>query len=136
MIVPPAMMKANFISTLPRTRCSRDATMDFPTMCARSVPTTKFIGRPVTNSPGPARKLPPTPKNPPKIPTMNPTATRYIGLICCPDIGKSIRPPSVGLCFDKLEKRHSNDLQHHALHGDQRPGYHGVNQLILIEEVF
>ncbi|PYJ66015.1 MAG: hypothetical protein DME78_06480 [Verrucomicrobia bacterium] len=62
MIVPPAMMTANFISTLPRTRCSRDATRDLPTMWARSVPTTKFIGRPVINSPGPARKLPPTPK--------------------------------------------------------------------------
>src|SRR5207248_2128736 len=67
MIVPPAMMTANFISTLPRTRCSRDATRDLPTMWARSVPTTKFIGRPVINSPGPARKLPPTPKNPPSL---------------------------------------------------------------------
>ena len=39
-------------------------------------PTTKFIGTPTANSAGPARKLPPTPKNPPNMPIMNPMITR------------------------------------------------------------
>ena len=75
-IVPTTMIPPNFKSTLPSVRCLRAATIDLPTMCARSVPTTKFIGTPAANRAGPAEKLPPTPKKPPRIPTTNPTPIR------------------------------------------------------------
>ena len=136
MIVPPAMMRPSFMSTLPLTRCPRIATMDFPTMCARSVPTTQFIGSPATNNPGPAIKLPPTPKNPPKIPTTNPRIARYKGLMCCPEMGKSIQPPSVHPRFDTLQKCCGDDLEHHTLSRNQPPCHERVNQLVLIENLF
>lgn len=104
-------------------------------MCARSVPTTQFIGSPATNNPGPAIKLPPTPKNPPKIPTINPRTAKYKGLMCCPEMGKSIQPPSVDSRFDNFEKCCGDDLEDERLSRNQRLCYDGVNQLILVEEL-
>src|SRR5881398_188608 len=71
-----AMIDPRRRSTFPKARCLLAATTDFPTMCARSVPTAKFQSKPTRRRAGPAMKLPPTPKNPPRIPTRNPTMTR------------------------------------------------------------
>jgi len=40
------MIAPSLISMFPNARCRRAATIDLPTMCERSVPTTKFIGTP------------------------------------------------------------------------------------------
>ena len=55
--------------------------------------------------------------------------------MCCPEMGKSIQPPSVDPRFDNLEKCCGDDLEDERLSGNQRPCYERVNQLILVEEL-
>ncbi len=71
------------------------ATTDLPTIWARSVPDDKIHVRQsrAEEVAGPARKLPPTPKNPPKTPTIKPTRTSKAGAMRVCEIGKSIYGP-------------------------------------------
>jgi hypothetical protein len=62
--------------------------MDFPAMCAMSVPMAKAMGNPKMLSPGVTIQAPPIPKNPPMVPTENPINTKP---------GQNIFSPAIGM---------------------------------------
>src|SRR5205085_2263845 len=119
-IVPTTMTEPSLRSTLPSALWRFAATIDLPTMCARSVPTTKFIGTPSANSEGPARKLPPTPKKPPSTPMTKPMTTRYTALRCVWETRKSIRAPSLGLGAHEAQQHAGEHFEHDPLADDQQ----------------
>src|SRR5581483_4746670 len=131
-IVPMAMMNPSFKSTLPSARCFFAATIDLPTMCARSVPTAIFHGTPTARSAGPAMKLPPTPKNPPSTPMMKPVTARYAGLISRPEIGKFI---SIRASSNEAQQPRGRDFKADALAEHQKQCDHCVNHFVFVENL-
>src|SRR4030042_3936177 len=69
-------MRPSRKSTLPMRLCFVVAMIDFPKMCARSVPIANDMLKPKMLSAGVTIHAPPTPKNPPSTPTQNPSPSR------------------------------------------------------------
>jgi hypothetical protein len=67
-----------------------------PMMRANPVPTAKRGGTPRTRSPLVARNPTPTPKNPPNMPTINPSSSNRAGLTSTPALGKTISVLFIG----------------------------------------
>jgi hypothetical protein len=87
-VVPMIIETPSLRSTLPNLPWRMVETIDFPPMCARSVPIAYGMGKPKMLSAGVTIQAPPIPKNPPQTPTVTPISSRSRMLNSMPAIGR------------------------------------------------